>query len=276
MILQLGEVLMIYFGKGINVLVDYFFNVDDVVNLLVDELVVYIISLLCFILDVVVMNGFDISGLVFLVYNFVGCMIDIYWLGVVVFVNGVGIVCIIVWDINIGDDFVVGEVCLFIMIGQLNLGLFQLVLNGMQIVIQVQLIVCLECSFIVMVIDDEFVVCGLYSDYINYVGDVVVINYGECVEIIIIVVDVYVIVDFNLLLEGSSGDFGNFIFILISLNGIEVELLCEICSLVIVFNFIFDGDFEFGDLILDNCLLLVMNEVYVFVGNIEVFNGELV
>eukprot|EP00903_Cladosiphon_okamuranus_P000088 g88.t1 len=115
---------------------------------------------------------------------------------------------------------------------------------------------------------------GCELDYTNYAGDAAAINYGECVETTITVTDVYAIADLNLLLEGSSGDFGNLTFTLISPNGTEVELLREICSPATAFNFTLDGDPEFGDPILDNCLSLAMNEVYVPVGNIEAFNGE--
>lgn len=62
-ILVLGEVVMIYFGDGIDDLVNVYFNVVGVVNLMLGDDVVYVLSYSGIVLDVVVLGNFNFVGL---------------------------------------------------------------------------------------------------------------------------------------------------------------------------------------------------------------------
>lgn len=58
------------------------------------------------------------------------------WMGIISF-GDVGMMRIIVWDIDIGVDFIGMEVCQMIIIGFLNFGLLVVISNGVFIVLQV-------------------------------------------------------------------------------------------------------------------------------------------
>lgn len=125
-----------------------------------------------------------------------------------------------------------------------------------------------------MIIDEEDVVCGLYGEYVVYVGNSEDIVYGECVELVIIVLEFFIVVDVNLVIVGSVVDFLDLIISLISLEGMVIELLSEICVGVMVFDFMLDGDFELVVLLVDNCGVLVDVLMFLLGGDLEVFNGE--
>ncbi|WP_367391122.1 HYR domain-containing protein [Lewinella sp. LCG006] len=275
-ILEPGGVLIIHFGNGTDAPADHFFNVPDAVDLPANEPAAYIISLSRSILDVAIMNNYDISSFGPPAYNLAGRTMADYWSGNIGPVYGGGIVRTTVWDTNTSADFVPGEACIPTTIGTLNPMLPQPVPNGAHTAIQAQPTTRQECSFTVEVSDDEDPICGLYGNYINYAGAAAVIDYGKCVEIPLIVTDAFSIADLNLLLAGSGGDFGNLTFTLISPEGTAIELLDAICPGSNVFDFTLDGDPELADPILDNCANLGSSEAFVPVGNIEAFNGEAV
>ena len=275
-ILEPGGVLTIHFGNGTDSPADHFFNVPDATDLPANEPTAYIVSLSRSILDVAILNGYDISGFGPPAYNLGGRTMADYWSGAIGPVYGGGIVRTTVWDTNTSADFVPGEACIPTTIGTLNPMLPQPVPNGAHTAIQAQPTTRLECSFTVEVSDDEDPICGLYGDYINYPGAAAVIDYGKCVEIPLIVTDAFIIADLNLLLAGNGGDFGNLTFTLISPEGTAIELLDAICPGSNVFNFTLDGDPELADPILDNCTNLASGDAFVPVGNIEAFNGEAV
>jgi hypothetical protein len=275
-ILEPGGVLTIHFGDGINNQAEHFFNVPGAANLLANEPAAYIVSLSRSILDVAVMNNYDISGFGPPAYNLAGRTMADYWSGAIGPVYGGGIVRTTVWDTNTAADFVPGEACIPLTIGTLNPMLPQPVPTGEHTAIQAQPTTRLECSFTVEVADDENPVCGLYGDYINYPGPIATVAYGECVELPITVTDVFNIADLNLLLAGNGGDFGNLTFTLISPEGTAIELLDAICPGSNAFDFTLDGDPELADPFLDNCANLGSGDAFVPVGNIEAFNGEAV
>jgi hypothetical protein len=276
-ILAPGGVLTIHFGNGHNDLVNNVFYVPGAVDLAINEPTAYIVSLSRSILDVAVMNGFDLSGLLVPpAYDLGGQTIADYWSGTVGPVYGGGIVRTTVWDTDTAADFVPGEACLPITIGMLNPGLAQPTPNGASTAIQAQPTVRVACSFTVSISDDEPAVCGLYSDEYDYQGGPINVNFGECVETIINVADIYNVADVNLNLEGLAGDLGNLTITLISPEGTEIELAEAVCAGTNAIEFTFDGDFgpvidPAGCAILNNAGQLVMP-----IGNIEAFNGEAV
>jgi hypothetical protein len=91
-ILAPGGVLTIHFGDGHDDLANNIFNVPGATDLAVTEPAAYIISLSRSILDVVVLNNFDISGLAPPAYNLGGLTVADYWSGSVGPVNGGGVV----------------------------------------------------------------------------------------------------------------------------------------------------------------------------------------
>ena len=276
-ILASGGVLTIHFGDGHDDPVNNVYYVPGTTDLAIDEPTAYIVSLSRSVLDVAVMNGFDVSGvLVPPAYDLGGLTVANYWSGTVGPLYGGGIVRTTVWDTNTAADFVPGEACTPTTIGTLNPMLPQPASNGALTAIQAQPTTRLECSFTVDISDNEVPVCGLYGDYNNYPGSAATIDYGKCVELPITVTDAYSIADLNLLLAGNGGDFGNLTFTLISPEGTVVELLDAICSGSSVFDLTLDGDPELADLILDNCANIGTGEAFVPVGNIEAFNGEAV
>ncbi|MGH1437180.1 MAG: HYR domain-containing protein [Lewinella sp.] len=275
-ILAPGDVLTIHFGDGHDDLANNVFNVPGALDLPITEPTAYIVSLSRSILDMAVMNNYDISGFGPPAYNLAGRTMADYWSGAIGPVYGGGIVRTTVWDTNTAADFVPGEACIPLTIGTLNPMLPQPVPNGEHTAIQAQPTTRLECSFTVEVADDENPVCGLYGDYINYPGPIATVAYGECVELPITVTDVFNIADLNLLLAGNGGDFGNLTFTLISPEGTAIELLDAICPGSNAFDFTLDGDPELADPFLDNCANLGSGDAFVPVGNIEAFNGKAV
>ena len=276
-ILAPGGVLTIHFGNGHNDLVNNVFYVPGAVDLAINEPTAYIVSLSRSILDVAVMNGFNLSGLLVPpAYDLGGQTIADYWSGTVGPVYGGGIVRATVWDTDTAADFAPGEACLPITIGMLNPGLAQPTPNGANTAIQAQPTVRVECSFTVSISDDEAAVCGLYSEGYDYQGGPININFGECVETIINVADIYNVADVNLNLAGLVGDLGNLTITLISPEGTEIELAEAVCAGTNAIEFTFDGDFgpaidPAGCAILNNAGQLVMP-----IGDIEAFNGEAV
>lgn len=97
-VFEFGGVFVVYFGNGIDDLANYIFNVFGVLDLSIMIGVVYVVSLSGVILDVVVFGSFFI----------VVILLFVDWSGFV-FGNGLGIVCMSVWDINIVVDFFYGE-----------------------------------------------------------------------------------------------------------------------------------------------------------------------
>ncbi|WP_173021307.1 T9SS type A sorting domain-containing protein [Lewinella sp. W8] len=274
-ILAPGETLTIHYGEGTNSPADKYFNVPDSDDLGPTDPAAYIVSLSRSILDVAVMNGYDISGLAPPKYNLGGFAITDYWTGNISPVYGSGIVRTTVWDTDSAADFAPGEACLPTTIGALNPGLAQPTPNGASTAIQAQPTVRVECSFDVTITDDEPAVCGLYGDpYFDYVGGPIEIEYGECSETVINVAEVYDIADLNLNLAGSVGNLGNLTITLISPEGTAIELADAVCAGTDDIEFTFDGDFgpvidQGGCGILNNAGDLVMP-----VGDIEAFNGE--
>ncbi|MEM7574123.1 MAG: HYR domain-containing protein [Bacteroidota bacterium] len=274
-ILEPGGTLSIHFGDGTDSYGNDFFNVPGAADLAASEPAAYIVSLSRSILDVVVLNDFDISGLAPPMYNLGGLDITDYWSGSVGPVNGAGVVRTTVWDTDTAADFAPGEACLPTTIGMLNPGLAQPTPNGASTAIQAQPTVRVECNFTVEIIDDEDPVCGLYSDFNDYVGGPITINYGECIETVIPVGDTYDVADVNLNLAGLAGDFGNLEITLISPEGTEIELADAVCAGTDAIEFTFDGDF--GMPIDQACGFLNIGGMLVMpIGDIEAFNGEAV
>lgn len=99
--------------------------------------------------------------------------------------------------------------------------------------IQVQFIVWVECGFDVIVNDNEFLFFGLYSEFYIYIGSDMLFEVGECMILIIDIIDSYMIVDVNLIFQGEILEFGNLSFIFISLDGQEVVLVDVICGVIV-------------------------------------------
>ncbi len=262
-ILQPGGTLTIHFGDGVNSPTDDFFNVPGAANLAPGEPAAYSIGLSRSIIDVAVMNGFDLTGM------------DeaAYWTGNIGPVSGGGIVRTTVWDTNTANDFAPGEACLPTTFGTLNPGLAQPTPNGAATAIQAQPTVRVECDLTVTVTDREDAVCGLYGEWNDYVSGAIDVAFGECIETVYTVGDAYTVSDVNLNIAGLAGDMGNLTFTLISPEGTEVELAAAVCAGTNEVDFTFDGDFgpaiDAGCGILNNAGDLVMP-----IGDIEIFNGE--
>ncbi|TXF89150.1 HYR domain-containing protein [Neolewinella aurantiaca] len=262
-ILQPGGTLTIHFGDGTNSPADDFFNVPGAANLAADEPAAYSIGLSRSVIDVAIMNGFDISG----------TDAGNYWSGTTGPVNGSGIVRTTVWDTNTAADFAPGEACLPTTIGALNPGLEQPTPNGASTAIQAQPTVRVECDFTVTVSDDEAPVCGLYGEWNSYSSGAIDLAYGECVEAVYTVGEAYTVSDVNLNIQGLAGDMGNLTFTLISPEGTEVVLAAAVCAGTDAVEFTFDGDF--GPSISAGCgFLNNAGELIMPVGDIEIFNGE--
>ncbi|MGH1436048.1 MAG: HYR domain-containing protein, partial [Lewinella sp.] len=273
-ILAPGGVLTIHFGDGTDSPADNFYNIPGAANLDADAPAAYIVSLSRSILDIAVLNDFDISGLAPLQYNLAGREIEDYWSGTISPLFGGGIIRTTVWDTNTAADFEPGEACLPTTIGMLNPSLPQPTPNGAQTAIQAQPITRLECSFTVTVTDAEMAICGLYGDYTEYPGNPETIAYGECVESVVTVDEFFTIADLNLSLAGDAGDFADLTFSLISPEGTLIELLIAECTGTSAFDFTLDGDSELAEPFLDNCASLNGGLTLVPTGNIEAFNGE--
>ncbi len=274
-ILAPGQTLTIHFGDGLDAPADRYFNVAGAADLAANEPAAYILSLSRSILDVAVINGYNINGLMPPAYNLGGLTIADYWSGTISPVYGSGIVRTTVWDTDTAADFAPGEACLPTTIGALNPGLAQPTPNGASTAIQAQPTVRVECGFTVTVADAEPAVCGLYSEWNDYTGGPITIGYGECIETVIPVADLFNVADVNLNLEGLVGDLGNITITLISPEGTAIELADAVCAGTDAIEFTFDGDFgpaiDAGCGILNNAGQLVMP-----IGDIEAFNGEAV
>ena len=275
-ILAPGEVLTIHFGDGTDSQSDNYFNVPGAADLSADEPAAYIISLSRSILDIAVMNGFDISGIAASGnYNLADRPVTDYWSGTVSPIYGAGIVRTTVWDTDTAADFEPGEACLPTTIGSLNPSLPQPTPNGASTAIQAQPTVRVECTpFTVTVTDDEDAVCGLYDDYSNYDGSAETVEYGDCIESVVTVSEFFTVADVNLAIAGAASDFSDLTFTLISPEGTEIELLAEQCAGATAFDFVLDGDPELADPFADNCANLAAGLALVPVGDIEAFNGE--
>lgn len=275
-ILAPGGVLVIHFGDGTDAPADNFFNVPGAADLSADEPAAYIVSLSRSILDVAVMNDFDISGLADNEnYNLAGLMVADYWTGVVGPVYGAGIVRTTVWDTDTAADFEPGEACLPTTIGTLNPGLPQPTPNGTSTAIQAQPTVRVECEpFTVTITDEEDAVCGLYGEYAAYAGNTEDIAYGECVESVITVSEFFTVADVNLAIAGSAADFSDLTISLISPEGTVIELLSETCAGATDFDFTLDGDPELAAPLADNCGALADALTLLPGGDLEAFNGE--
>lgn len=275
-ILEPGGVLTIHFGDGVDVLAENYFNVPGAADLDPDEPAGYIISLSRSILDVAVINGYDISGIAAAGnYNLAGLEVSDYWSGTVGPIFGAGIIRTTVWDTDTATDFEAGEACLPTTIGTLNPTLPQPVPNGASTAIQAQPTVRVECSpFTVMVTDDEDAVCGLYGDYIAYDGSSETVAFGDCIESVVTVSEFFTVADVNLAIAGTAADFSDLSISLISPEGTVIELLAEQCTGATAFDFTLDGDPELADPFADNCLALADGLALVPIGNIEAFNGE--
>ncbi|WP_367391124.1 HYR domain-containing protein [Lewinella sp. LCG006] len=273
-ILAPGGVLTIHFGDGTDSPADHFYNVPGAADLQATDPAAYIVSLSRSILDIAVLNGYDISGLAPPQYNLAGRTVADYWSGTISPVFGSGIVRTTVWDTNTASDFEPGEACLPTTIGMLNPSLPQPTPNGAQTAIQAQHTTRIECSFTVTIVDAEEAVCGLYGDYQEYPGASETIAYGECVESIVTVDEFYTIADLNLFLAGNAGDFSDLTFTLISPEGTAIELLVAACPGSTAFDFILDGDPELAAPFLDNCATLGDGLALIPTGDIEAFNGE--
>lgn len=262
-ILQPGGTLTIHFGDGTNSPTDDFFNVPGAANLEANEPAAYTIGLSRSIIDVAVMNGFDLTG----------TDAAAYWTGTVGPVNGAGIIRTTVWDTDTAADFAPGEACLPTTLGSLNPGLAQPTPNGAATAIQAQPTVRVECDFTVTVSDNEDAVCGLYGEWNDYPSGAIDVAYGECIETVYTIGDAYTVADVNLNIQGLAGDMGNLTFTLISPEGTEVVLAAAVCAGTDAVEFTFDGDF--GMSIDAACGFLNMSgELVMPVGDIERFNGE--
>jgi hypothetical protein len=272
-ILAPGGVLTIHFGDGHNDLANNIFNVPGATDLAITEPAAYILSLSRSILDVLVLNGFDISFLAPPAYNLRGLTVADYWSGTISPDNGGGVVRTTVWDTNTATDFAPGEACLPTTIGLLNPGLAQPTPNGASTAIQAQPTVRVECDFTVTITDDEDAVCGLYGEFNEYNSGAIVVAYGECIETVYTVGDAYTVSDVNLSIQGLAGDMGNLTFTLISPEGTEVVLAAEVCAGTDEVEFTFDGDFGLS---IDVACGFLNNagELVMPVGDIEIFNGE--
>lgn len=272
-ILAPGGVLTIHFGDGHNDLANNIFNVPGATDLAITEPAAYILSLSRSILDVLVLNGFDISFLAPPAYNLRGLTVADYWSGTISPDNGGGVVRTTVWDTNTATDFAPGEACLPTTIGLLNPGLAQPTPNGASTAIQAQPTVRVECDFTVTITDDEDAVCGLYGEFNEYNSGAIVVAYGECIETVYTVGDAYTVSDVNLNIQGLAGDMGNLTFTLISPEGTEVVLAAEVCAGTDEVEFTFDGDFGLS---IDVACGFLNNagELVMPVGDIEIFNGE--
>ena len=262
-ILEPGGTLTIHFGDGANSPADNFYNVPDAADLDATTPAAYTIGLSRAIIDVAVMNGYDLTG----------TDAAPYWSGTIGPDNGAGIIRTTVWDTDTAADFAPGEACLPTTIGALNPSLAQPTPNGEATAIQAQPTVRVECDFTVSVSDDEAAVCGLYGEWNEYSSGAIDVAYGECIEAVYTVSDAYTVSDVNLSIQGLAGDMGNLTFTLISPEGTEVELAAAVCDGTDAIEFTFDGDFgptvDVGCAILNDAGMLVMP-----VGDIEKFNGE--
>ncbi|MEZ4986461.1 MAG: hypothetical protein R2795_15730 [Saprospiraceae bacterium] len=102
--------MTVHFGNGHDNLAGNVFYVPATSDLAIDEPAAYIVSLSRSVLDVAVMNGFDVtSTLVPPAYDLGGRTAADYWSGSVAPVYGGGIVRTTVWDTNTADDFVPGR-----------------------------------------------------------------------------------------------------------------------------------------------------------------------
>ncbi|MFK8162603.1 MAG: HYR domain-containing protein [Lewinella sp.] len=262
-ILEPGGTLTIHFGDGINSPADDFFNVPGAANLAAGEPAAYTIGLSRSVIDVAVMNGFDLTG----------TAAAAYWTGTTGPVNGAGIIRTTVWDTNTAADFAPGEACLPTTIGSLNPGLAQPTPNGAATAIQAQPTVRVECDFTVTISDEEDATCGLYGEWNDYGSGAIDVAYGECVETIYTVGEAYTVSDVNLNIAGLAGDMGNLTFTLISPEGTEVELAAAVCAGTNEVEFTFDGDF--GPAINAGCgMLNDAGDLIMPIGDIEIFNGE--
>ncbi|MEM1216716.1 MAG: HYR domain-containing protein, partial [Bacteroidota bacterium] len=270
-----GGVLTIHFGNGHDDPANNVFYVPGTSDLPINEPTAYILSLSRSILDIAVMNGFDITPvLIPLNFDLRGLAVADYWSGNISPLYGGSIVRTTVWDTNTADDFVPGEACIPTTIGVLNPMLPQPTPNGGATAIQAQPTTRIECTpFTITVTDDEAAVCGLYSDYTDYTGSAT-INAGECVETVITVTDAFNISDLNLGIVGSAGDLGNLTVTLISPEGTAIELIDAICAGTDGVNFVLDGDF--GSPVNLVCAMLASGNPFMPVGDIEGFNGEAV
>lgn len=261
-ILEPGETLTIHFGDGMNSAADHFFNVPGAANLAPNEPAAYTIGLSRSIIDVAVMNGFDLTGTA-----------AAYWSGTIAPVSGAGIIRTTVWDTNTAGDFAPGEACLPTTIGALNPGLAQPTPNGAATAIQAQPTARVECDFTVTVSDREPAVCGLYGEAVDPQSGAIAVAYGECVETVYTVADAFIVADVNLNIGGLAGDMDNLTFTLISPEGTEVVLAAGVCAGTNEVAFTFDGDFGPG--IEAGCGILNMaGQLVMPVGDIDIFNGE--
>ncbi|MEM9835028.1 MAG: HYR domain-containing protein [Bacteroidota bacterium] len=265
-LLEPGESVVIHFGSGTNSLADHFVNVPGAADLAPNEPAAYVISLSRQVLDVAVINGFDLTGL----------DAASHWSGSINVATGAGIIRTTVWDSNAADDFVAGEACNPTTIGSLNPQLAQPTPNGTQTAIQAQPIVRVECApFTVTITDDEPATCGLYSDYTDYEAGPIDIDFGECAQgTVINITDTYTIADLNFTLTGTVGDLSNLTVSLISPEGTQVDFIEASCAGSSSVDVVFDGDAV--DSIATNCGSIGSGGTFVPVGNIEAFNGETV
>jgi hypothetical protein len=277
-ILEPGGTLTIHFGDGINSPADDFFNVPGAANLAAGDPAAYTIGLSRSVIDVAVMNGFDLTG----------TDAAAYWTGTTGPVNGAGIIRTTVWDTDSAADFAPGEASLPTTIGALNPGLAQPTPNGASTAIQAQPTVRVECGFTITISDTEDPVIGLYGEenaYASgaideafgernkYASAAIDVAYGECVETTYSVGGAYTVADVNLYIQGLAGDMGNLTFTLISPEGTEVVLAAEVCAGTDEVEFTFDGDYGFA--INTACGFLNNDgDLVMPVGDIEVFIGE--
>lgn len=266
--LEPGEVLTIHYGPGTHDQDNNFFNVSNGLDLEPTDDAAYVISLSRSIIDVLVVGDVDLTGLEAAETWDASTTISP--------VNGAGVIRTTVWDTDSAADFVPGEACIPTTIGSLNPQLPQPTPNGAQTAIQAQPTVRVECEpFTVTVTDEEAAVCGLYSEWNEYAGGPITINFGECIETTIPVADAFNIADVNLNLEGTAGDMGNLTITLISPEGTAIELAEAVCAGTDDIEFTFDGDF--GPIITDGCGDLNSGGLLIMpTGDIEAFNGEAV
>ena len=175
----------------------------------------YTIGLLENVIDAVAINGYTPS--------------DWEWAG---FIFGDNIIRNSICDNNLDSDWQVATPCNSGSFGLLNPGLPVFSDNGLVSSLQSEPPSIAECTFDVVVLDNEAPMCAMH-DSLNYVAvDVpVTIASGSCVQSIISVNDDVVINDVNLSnIRITHPNAGGLTLSLVSPSGTEVVLVSNICS----------------------------------------------
>lgn len=250
-ILAPGEVFVLHFGHDYDSPADHYYNVHCAMDLAATDGAAYIISHSGRVLDVAAINGFNPVGA-----GVAGVPALADWSGSVSDENA-GIRRRSVWDDNAAEDFIPAFVCGEITIGMLNPDLSVAAANGRLTALQAQRPNKQECSFEVVVADNELPVCGSYEPYDNFnYNTATVIEAGDCFEATVDVPNDYLLADVNTFLQASAGDLANLTVKLISPEGTELILSDGICVGSNGWEITYDSDSLSAPFVQDACALL--------------------